>query len=132
MDFSFTEEQELLRDSVRKLMARHATSEMIRTHDRDQTFPYDLYDRWIEAGLLALPFPEEIGGLGGNAIDLAIVNYEISRVSADFSMAYGGNIFCGLNILRKGTPEQVQNDPAVLEAYLGGVDIAPGAEAAHA
>ena len=109
MDFRFTEEQELLRDTVQKLMARHASSEMIREHDRAQTFPYDLYDEWVKAGLLALPFPEEAGGLGGSAIDLAIVNFELSRVSPDFSMAYGGNIFCGLNILRKGSPEQVES-----------------------
>lgn len=57
--------------------------------------------------------------MGGNAIDLAIVNYEISRVSADFSMAYGGNIFCGLNILRKGTPEQVQRFlPAMMSGEI--------------
>src|SRR5690606_8321407 len=80
MDFRFTEEQELLRDTVQKLMARHASSEMIRGHDRAQTFPYDLYDEWVKAGLLALPFPEEAGGLGGSAIDLAIVNFELSRV----------------------------------------------------
>ncbi len=106
MDFGFTEEQELLRDSVVKLMERHASSEMIRQHDRAQTFPYELYKAWVEAGLLRLPFPEEVGGLGGNAIDLAIVVQELSRYSADFAMAFGGSIFCGLNLLRKGTPEQ--------------------------
>ncbi len=106
MDFSLSEEQRLLQDSVRKLMQRHAPPELIRQHDRDGTFPYELYDAWVEAGLLRLPFPEEYGGLGGNAIDLSIVSYEISRVSADIGMAYGGSIFCGLNLLRKGSAEQ--------------------------
>ncbi len=109
MDFGFTEEQELLRDSVQKLMARHAPADLVRTLEREQKFPYALYDEWVKAGLLALPFPEELGGLGGSVIDLAIVNFEISRVSADFSMGYGGNIFCGLNILGKGSPAQVQH-----------------------
>ncbi|MBX9757652.1 MAG: acyl-CoA/acyl-ACP dehydrogenase [Beijerinckiaceae bacterium] len=108
MDFSFTEEQDLLRESVRRLMERHAPPHIVRAHDRDQTYPYDLYAAWAEAGLLALPFPEEIGGLGGTAIDLAIVSFEISRVSADLAMSYGGSIFCGLNVLRKGSEEQVR------------------------
>lgn len=108
MDFSLSEEQRLLQDSVRKLMQRHAPPELIRKHDRDATFPYELYDAWVEAGLLRLPFPEDVGGLGGNAIDLSIVSYEISRISTDLGMAYGGSIFCGLNVLRKGTAEQKQ------------------------
>ncbi len=108
MDFSFTEEQELLRESVRRLMERHAPADKLRAHDRDQSFPYDVYAAWAEAGLLALPFPEEIGGLGGSVIDLAIVSFELSRVSADLAMAYGGSVFCGLNILRKGSEEQVR------------------------
>ena len=106
MDFGFTDEQNLLRESVIKLMERHAPPEMIRRHDRAQTFPYELYDAWVEAGLLRLPFPEEFGGLDGSLIDLAIVIQEISRYSADFAMAYGGSVFCGLNILRKGSAEQ--------------------------
>lgn len=108
MDFSFTEEQQILRESVIKLMQRHAPSELVRRHEAAQTFPYELYDEWVKAGLLALPFPEEYGGLNGNAIDLAIVSFEISKVSADLGMAYGGNIFCGLNLVRKGTPEQLR------------------------
>jgi len=106
MDFSFTPEQRLLRESVRELMKRQVTPEIIQRHDREQTFPYDLYDAWVEAELLRLPFPEEYGGLGGTAIDLMIVVEEISRVSTDFQMAFGAGIFCGLNILRNGSEQQ--------------------------
>ena len=106
MNFDFTEEQEMLRESVIKLMARHAPAESVRKWDRDRSFPEDLYQAWVEAGLLRLPFPTEVGGLGGDAVDLALVIYELSRVSTDLTMAYAGSIFCGLNVLRKGTPEQ--------------------------
>ena len=106
MDFALTEEQEMLRDSVRKLMQRHAPPDVVQGHDRAQTFPYDLYDAWVQAGLLRLPFSEEYGGLGGSALDLAIVVEEIAKISADFSMAYSGSVFCGLNIARNGTETQ--------------------------
>lgn len=106
MDFNFTEEQEMLRDSVVKLMAKHAPPEALRKWDREKVYPEDLYQEWAKAGLLRLPFPENVGGLGGSALDLAIVVYELSRVSTDIGMAFGGSIFCGLNLLRKGTHEQ--------------------------
>lgn len=106
MDFSFTEEQQMMRDSVVKLMQRAAPPELVRRHDRERSFPYELYDAWVEAGLLKLPFPEEHGGVGGSAVDVAIVVEELSRISTDLTMAYSGSIFCGLNILRHGTAEQ--------------------------
>ena len=62
MDFGFTEEQRLLRDSVRKLMQKHAPPEYVRQHDRERTYPEELFQACAEAGLLALPFPEEYGG----------------------------------------------------------------------
>ncbi len=107
MDFSFSEEQRLLRDSVRKLMDRHAPPETVARLDREQTYPYDLYDAWVEAGLLGLPFPERHGGLGGSVVDLALVAEEIAYTSADLFMAFAGSVFCGLNIVRKGSPEQI-------------------------
>jgi alkylation response protein AidB-like acyl-CoA dehydrogenase len=106
MDFSFSEEQTLLRDSVRKLMDRHAPPDYIRRLDREQAYPYELYDEWVKAGLLSMPFPEEYGGLGGSLIDMAIVSSELAYRSADLSMAFGGSVFCGFNILRKGSEEQ--------------------------
>lgn len=106
MDFAFTEEQDMLRDSVVKLMAKHAPRESLRKWDRERKYPEELYQAWVEAGLLRLPFPEKVGGLGASALDLALVVFELSRVSTDVSMAFGGSIFCGLNVLRKGSDAQ--------------------------
>jgi alkylation response protein AidB-like acyl-CoA dehydrogenase len=108
MDFGFTEEQTMLRDSVRKLMDKHASPAYIRGLEREQAYPYELYDEWIKAGLLSMPFPEKYGGLGGNAIDMAIIAEEISYRSTDLSMALGGSMFTGLNLVRKATEEQKQ------------------------
>ena len=109
MDFSLTEEQTMLRDSVRKMMDRVAPAEYVRRLDREQAYPYELYEAWIEAGLLRLPYPEEYGGLGGSVMDLVIVAEEISRKSADFFMAFAGSTFCGLNILRKASTQQKEH-----------------------
>jgi alkylation response protein AidB-like acyl-CoA dehydrogenase len=106
MDFSFTEEQRLLRESIRKLMDKHAPPTYVRRLDREQGYPYELYDAWAEAGLLRLPFPAEYGGLGGNVIDMVIISEELSRTSADFAMAFGGSVFCGINLVRKASEEQ--------------------------
>jgi alkylation response protein AidB-like acyl-CoA dehydrogenase len=108
MDFELTDEQRLLRDTTRKLMQRHAPPAEVRRLDREREYPYALYQQWVNAGLLRLPFPEEIGGLGGSVTDVALIAEEIAHTSADLMMAYGGNIFCGLNILRNGSREQQQ------------------------
>jgi alkylation response protein AidB-like acyl-CoA dehydrogenase len=106
VDFEFTEEQRMLRDSVRKMMAKVATPEYVRRLDREQAFPDELYAEWLKMGLFRMPFPEEYGGLGGTVIDMVIIAEELSYKSFDLFTAYGGPVFCGLNILRKGTEEQ--------------------------
>lgn len=106
MDFGFTEEQRLLRDSVRKLMQKHAPPDYVRKHDRERRYPEELFQAFAQAGLLALPFPEQYGGAGGSLMDMVVVAEEIARVSADLVMAYTGNIFCGLNLVRKASEEQ--------------------------
>jgi alkylation response protein AidB-like acyl-CoA dehydrogenase len=109
VDFAFTDEQMLLRETVRKLMDTHAPPEYIRRLDAEQGYPYELYEKWVEAGLLSMPFPEEYDGLGGSVIDLTIIAEELARKSPDFFMSYAGSVFTGLNIMRKGTEEQKQH-----------------------
>ncbi len=108
MDFDFTDEQNMLRDAVRKMMDRVATPDYVRRLDREQAYPTELYQAWVDMGLIGLPFPETYGGSGGSVIDMVILAEELSRKSADFYMAYAGSVFCGLNVLRKGSEEQKQ------------------------
>ena len=119
MDFEFTEEQRMLRESVRKMMAKFATPEYVRRLDREQAFPDELYAQWLEMGLFRMPFPEDYGGLGGSVIDLVIIAEELSYKSIDLFTAFGGPVFCGLNILRKGTEEQKRHwIPKMLEGEV--------------
>jgi alkylation response protein AidB-like acyl-CoA dehydrogenase len=106
MDSRFSEEQNLLRDSVRKLMAKHCPPAVMRKIDHEKSYPYALYDAWVEAGLIAMPFAEAYGGLGGSTVDTCIIIEEIARTSADLSMMIGGSTFCGLNVQRKGSEAQ--------------------------
>jgi alkylation response protein AidB-like acyl-CoA dehydrogenase len=106
MDFELSDEQRMLAEQIRKLMDRVATPDYVRRLDREAAYPYELYDAWIEMGLLRMPFPEAHGGLGGSVLDMAIIAEELARKSFDFFTAYGASVFCGLNLLRNGTPEQ--------------------------
>jgi alkylation response protein AidB-like acyl-CoA dehydrogenase len=106
MIFGLSSEQKMLRDSVRKLHEKHAPRDYIRRLERDNAYPYELYQAWVDAGLFGVAFPERYGGSGGSVTDLAIVVHEIAYNSIDFQMSFGGCVFCGLNILRKGSEEQ--------------------------
>lgn len=74
MDFSFTDEQLMLRDSVARLLEKtydfDARKALLRS---GQPFSRDVWGQFAELGLLALPFAEEVGGLGGAAVDLVPV-----------------------------------------------------------
>jgi alkylation response protein AidB-like acyl-CoA dehydrogenase len=106
MTFGLSSEQALLRDSVRKLHEKHAPRNYIRRLERENAYPYELYQAWVDAGLFGVAFPEKYGGSGGSVTDLALIVYEIAYNSIDFQMSFGACVFCGLNILRKGTEEQ--------------------------
>lgn len=106
MSLGLSSEQKLLRDSVRKLHEKHGSRDYLRRLEREDKYPYELYQAWVDAGLFGIAFPEKYGGSDGSVADLAIVVYEIAYCSIDVQMAFGGCVFCGLNILRKGTEEQ--------------------------
>ena len=80
MDFSLSEEQVLLRESVEKYIADHGSVERHRALlSRDPGFDTAAWKTFAELGWLALPFSEGDGGLGGGATDLMVICEALGR-----------------------------------------------------
>jgi alkylation response protein AidB-like acyl-CoA dehydrogenase len=74
MDFRYSEEQLALQDTLQRFISRDYDFESRRALARSPLgFSAEAWDRYAEIGLLALPLPEEFGGLGGNGVDIMAV-----------------------------------------------------------
>ncbi len=106
MDFSLTEQQEMLRLSARGFLSTECPKARVRELDRDEK-GYDphLWHRMAELGWLGLVFPEEYGGMAGSFLDLTILMEEMGRnlVPVPF---FSTIALCALPLLEYGTPEQ--------------------------
>jgi alkylation response protein AidB-like acyl-CoA dehydrogenase len=80
MDIQFTEEQELLRSSVQRLLRDQydfdARRKIVAT---EEGFSRKHWAAFAELGLLAAPFSEDVGGLGGGPLSTMIVMQEFGR-----------------------------------------------------
>lgn len=80
MDLSYTDEQILLRDSVTKFIDDNYTiDQRKKLAESDDGFSRDNWKQFAELGWLAMPFAEEDGGIGGNAIDTMLVMEEFGK-----------------------------------------------------
>jgi hypothetical protein len=76
MDFQFSDEQRLLKDSVDRLIGPAYDDLGHRRKMQSTELGYDegLWAKYAELGLLALPFSEEEGGFGGGTVETMIVS----------------------------------------------------------
>lgn len=72
MEFAFTPEQDMLRDSVRRFMARECSRDYVRACSDHGRFPTELYDKMAAQGWMGIPFPEAYGGAGLGPMELAV------------------------------------------------------------
>lgn len=96
----------MLRDMVRSLLEREAPDDYLRKLDEEHVYPFGLYAKWVEAGLIGLPFPRQYGGMDGSILDFLIVSEEMGRKGYDVAAVYGTPIFNGLTVLSHGSDEQ--------------------------
>jgi alkylation response protein AidB-like acyl-CoA dehydrogenase len=71
MDFSPSDEQRLLRDTIVKF-ARRELNDHVVERDRDEAFSRDLWRKCAGIGIQGLPVPEELGGSGADPLTCAI------------------------------------------------------------
>jgi pimeloyl-CoA dehydrogenase small subunit len=80
MDFTLSDEQRLLKDSVDRLMAdRYAFDQRKAYFKEPGGWSTSLWSQYAELGLLGLPFAEEYGGFGGGAIEIMLVMEAFGR-----------------------------------------------------
>jgi len=83
MDFEYTEEQRLLRESLDRLLGDSYPFDKRKAYlAAPEGYSPAMWTQYAELGLLGLPFAEEHGGFGGSAVDVMIVMEAFGRVLA--------------------------------------------------
>ena len=100
-----SEEQLLLRDAVR-VLADERIAPRAAEIDRTGEFPEDVRRLLAEHDILAMPFPEEHGGLGSDLLTICLAIEQISRACATSGLILAVHELAALPLLMKGTPEQ--------------------------
>ncbi|HEY7205738.1 MAG TPA: acyl-CoA dehydrogenase family protein [Methylomirabilota bacterium] len=111
MNFSFSEDQVLLRNSVRAALDEQCTPAHVRAMADDaRGYSETLWSEMAKLGWLGLPFAEEQGGAGLGLVELALVLEEMGRA------AYPGPYFA--SVVLGGLGIQLGGSPAQKEKWL--------------
>ena len=106
LDFSFSQEHEAVRDTVRRLCQQELSS-LVTDAEENESFPRQVFKRWGELGLLGVRYPEADGGTGMDKVSDCIVREELSYMSQSFASSWSAHTHLGIwPIWKTGTAEQ--------------------------
>jgi pimeloyl-CoA dehydrogenase small subunit len=117
MDFDFSDDQRLLKDSIERLIANEYGFEQRRAIAREpEGWSRAMWAKFAELGLLGLPFPEEVGGFGGGAVETMVVMEAFGRGLV--LEPYFATVILGGGLLRHGG--SVAQQAALLPSVASG------------
>ena len=105
MDFNFSEEQLAIRDTIRELVQDRVAPRAAEIDEREE-YPKDIEQLFAENGVLAIPIPEEYGGISGSSVTICMATEEIARACASSSLILAVQALGSYPILVAGTEEQ--------------------------
>ncbi|MCY0096829.1 acyl-CoA dehydrogenase family protein [Hoeflea ulvae] len=109
MDFGEPEHIGMLRESIRRMLDRHATREQMAKWDEEDKVPRALMEHIRELGICGMTVPESFGGTGRDVLGTMVAVEELSRRSMVIATLYLMNSCYGsMNILASGSEEQKQ------------------------
>ena len=116
-----SEDHQILAKTVEEF-ANNVIAPVAAKHDREQTFPYEVIKKMGAMGLFGLPFPEEVGGMGGDFLSLCLAIEELARVDQSVAVTLEAAVGLGtMLIFRTGSEEQRQR---FLPALMSGEALA--------
>jgi len=106
MDFELSDEQKLLRDTVRDF-ARSEVAPVAEELDREKRFPYEIVAKLGGLGLMGIPFPQEYGGGGADTLSYVLAVEELARIDSSVCITMAAHTSLGtMPIYLWGTDEQ--------------------------
>lgn len=120
MDFEYSDEQRMLKDSIDRLVtpAYDDLGKRRATQTQGPGFNEDLWTKYAELGLTALPFSEEDGGFGGGAVETMIL---MEAIGSGLALEpYLATIVLGGNFIRLGGTAEHRAEliPAIADGSL--------------
>ena len=119
MHFDLPDDHRLLQQTVRDF-ARQEVAPVAEELDREKRFPYELVAKMGELGWMGIPFPEEVGGAGGTALQYALAVEELTRVDSSVAITMCAHTSLGTQ------PIHLFGSPAQKDALLP--DLCSGAK----
>src|SRR4030043_968027 len=108
MDFNFSEDQKLLRQSVRDFLTKECPSTFVREMEEDEKgYTQEIWRGMADLGWMGLPFPEKYGGQGGDFLDLVIMLEEMGRVCLPGPF-FSSVVLGGYIVLEAGNESQLK------------------------
>jgi alkylation response protein AidB-like acyl-CoA dehydrogenase len=106
MNFSLTENQIMIADTVRKFAEEKIRPVMMK-YDESQEFPLEIFKALGELGLMGVLVPEEYGGSGLGYFEYVTAITELGRVDGSIALSMAAhNSLCTGHILQFGNEEQ--------------------------
>ncbi|MDQ6771803.1 MAG: acyl-CoA dehydrogenase family protein [Candidatus Dormibacteraeota bacterium] len=105
MDFNFSPEQLAIRDTIRELVQEKVAPRAAEIDERAE-YPEDVEKLFAENGVLAIPFPEEYGGISGSSVTICMGIEEIAKVDTTSSLILAVQALGSYPILLAGSDEQ--------------------------
>ncbi|MGQ9647743.1 MAG: acyl-CoA dehydrogenase family protein [Thermodesulfobacteriota bacterium] len=108
MDFHLTTEQQMIRDLCKNFV-KNEIAPIAEEMDQTGQFPYDVWKKMGDLGMIGIPFPEEYGGGGMDWLSMMIAIEEISRGDASLGVSLLDSVTLPANLIFTfGTEEQKQ------------------------
>jgi alkylation response protein AidB-like acyl-CoA dehydrogenase len=108
LDLTFSPEQEMLRETVRGVVATTSPLSVVRELEDDPTgYSPELWKQLAHLDLIGLQLPEEYGGSGMTTLETVVLYEEFGRAIAP-SPHFVSSILCGGTLARAGSADQKQ------------------------